>query len=146
MHEAMAQQDNRLLKERQILFLICHNFKISGHAKLLLTFNDLLRVQLKNDNVQGFYTKWDGVLLSMTQVPDEDLLENMYKKQLRFSEEWKPLMVLDLQRTVQKGEATSFSRLKEMVRRHVEKKIREAVKTGLFTGQQPGKETQEEIL
>ena len=38
-------------------------------------FNDLLRVQLKTDNVQGFDTKWGEVLVSMTKVPSEDTLD-----------------------------------------------------------------------
>ena len=38
------------------------SFKISGTGEALVDFNDLLRVQLKNDNVQGFDTKLDEVL------------------------------------------------------------------------------------
>ena len=77
-------------------------------------------------NVQGFDTKWDEVLLSMTKVPDEDILEICYKKQLQFAEELKPLMALYQQDTVQKGEAASYSRLKEMARWYVVQKIRDS--------------------
>ena len=34
----------------------------------LVDFQDLLRVQLINDNVQGFDTKWDEILFSVTKV------------------------------------------------------------------------------
>ena len=55
----------------------------------------------------------------------KDILENLYKKQLQ------PLMALYLQDPVQKGEAASYSRLKEMVRRDVEQKARDFFSTAL---------------
>ena len=77
-------------------------------------------MQLKNDNVQGFDTEWDEVPLSMTKVPDEDTLENLHRKQLHFSEELEPLMVLYLQDTVLKGVKACYSRLQHMVRGYFE--------------------------
>ena len=68
MEEQEAQQDNQFLKGRQIAYVIFDYLKTSGIGEALLYFNDLLRVQLKNDNVQVFDTKWDEVL-SMTGVP-----------------------------------------------------------------------------
>ena len=70
MEERKAQQDNRFLAGRQTAYMICDNFKISGTGEALLDFDDLSRVQLKNDNVQSFDTNVE-VLLSMTRVPDE---------------------------------------------------------------------------
>ena len=58
MEEGKAQQDNRFLNEKQIAHMIYDNIKTSGAGEALLDFNDLLRVQLKNDNVQGSDTKW----------------------------------------------------------------------------------------
>ena len=40
---------------------------ISGTEDALLDFKDLLKVQLRDDNVQSFDTMWDEVLLSMTK-------------------------------------------------------------------------------
>ena len=59
--------------------MICDYVKISGTGEALLDYNVPMRVQLEGDHVQGFDTKWDGVLLSMTQVPEEDLFENLFK-------------------------------------------------------------------
>ena len=53
--------------------MIHDNFKISGTSEALLDFNGLLGIQLKTDNVQGFDTKWNGALLSMTKVLGEDI-------------------------------------------------------------------------
>ena len=74
-----AQQDNRFLKGRQIDCMICDYFKISGTSEAPFDYNDLMRVQLKSDNMRGFDTKCDEVLLSMTEVPDEDLFEKIVK-------------------------------------------------------------------
>ena len=104
MEEQKAQQDNRFLKGSQFAYMINDNFKISGTGEALLDLNDLRRVLMNNDNVQGFDTKWDEVLRSMTKLPDEDVLDNVYKKQLHFFEGSKPFMALYLQNTVQKGE------------------------------------------
>ena len=73
MEQPKAQQDYRFLKGRQIADMIYDNCKISQLGEALLDFSGLLRVQLKHDNVQGFDSKWDEVLLSMTEVPDEDV-------------------------------------------------------------------------
>ena len=67
--EQKAPQDKRFLKGRQhCLHIFSVTFKFSGTGQALLDFNDLLRVQLKNDNVQDFDAKWDEVLLSMKKI------------------------------------------------------------------------------
>ena len=68
------------------------------HAKLFLTSTNLMRVQLKNDNVQDFDTKCDEVLLSMAKVPEKDTLEIFVQKQLQYLEELKPLTALQFAR------------------------------------------------
>ena len=37
-------------------------FKISGDNEAIFDMRDLSKVQLKNDNIQAFDTKWDEVL------------------------------------------------------------------------------------
>ena len=46
----------------------------------------------------------------MTTVPDEDTMENVYKKQLHYSEELKPLMALSAGYSPERGAAASYSR------------------------------------
>ena len=88
MEEQEAQQDNQFLKGRQIAYVIFDYLKTSGIGEALLYFNDLLRVQLKNDNVQVFDTKWDEVL-SMTGVPDGDFCGKQVQKLIHYSEDLK---------------------------------------------------------
>ena len=68
MEEQKAQQDNRFLKGRHVAYMFYVFFWISGTGEFLLYINDLLRVQLKNDNVQGFDTNWDEVLVPMQKI------------------------------------------------------------------------------
>ena len=65
MKEQKAQQDTRFLNGRQIAYMIGDNFKISGTSEALLDFNDQQGEHVKDDNLQGFDTKWDEVLLSL---------------------------------------------------------------------------------
>ena len=51
-------------------------------------------VALRNDNIQEFDTKWDEILLSMTQIPSDDILENLYKLRIRESEKLKTVLEL----------------------------------------------------
>ena len=83
-------------------------------AKLLLTSTTYR--EFSCENVQGIDIKWDEVLLSMTKVPDDDVLEKLHKKQLHFPEELKLLMSLYLQNTVQKGKPSTSSQLKQVRR------------------------------
>ena len=47
---------------------------------------DLFTVVLRNDDVQEFDSKWDGILLSLTKIPPDDILEGLYKSRIRESE------------------------------------------------------------
>ena len=47
----------------------------------------LFTIVLRNNDIQEFDTKWDGILLSMTKIPLDDILEGLYKLRIRESEE-----------------------------------------------------------
>ena len=57
MEEHKAPHKDRFLKGRQIAYMIYENFWTSGTGEALLDFNYLMRVTLKNDNIQGLGTK-----------------------------------------------------------------------------------------
>ena len=61
-------------------------FKIRGTSEALLDVTDLTKVTLKGDKVRGVNTKWDETVLSVKTIPDEEILEYVYKLQLRTSE------------------------------------------------------------
>ena len=61
----------------------------------------------------------------MKERPDDEILENLYYRQLQLSEQLKPLLSLYFQDTFQKGEPRDYTRLKTMVVWYFEQKIRE---------------------
>ena len=54
----------------------------------------LLSLTLRDDNVQEFDTRWDEVVLSMSKIPSDDVLESLCK--LRISESEQLKIVLEL--------------------------------------------------
>ena len=48
----------------------------------------------ENVDIQEFDSKWDGILLSMTKIPLDDILEGFYKLRIRESEKLKTVLEL----------------------------------------------------
>ena len=69
-------------------------FRVIGAHDTVLDYADLFSITLRNDNVQEFDTRWDEILLSMTKIPSDDILESLYK--LRIRESHQPKTALDL--------------------------------------------------
>ena len=63
--------------------MIYDYFRVTGAHDTVLDYADLFSVTLRNDNVQEFDTRWDEVLLSMSKIPSDDVLESLYKLRIR---------------------------------------------------------------
>ena len=74
--------------------MIYEYFRVTGANDSVENCADLFATALRNDDIQEFDSKWDGILLSMTQIPSDDILEGFYKLRIRESEKLKT--VLDL--------------------------------------------------
>ena len=77
LEEQKGQKEDLFLRGRQIACLIYEC--VTGANDSVENYADLFTVALRNDNIQEFDTKWDEILLSMTQIPSDDILENLYK-------------------------------------------------------------------
>ena len=55
----------------------------------VLDYADLFSVTHHEDYVQEFETRWDEVLLSMSKIPSDDILDSLYKLRIRESEQIK---------------------------------------------------------
>ena len=71
-----------------------------------------------------FDSKCDGILLSMTKIPSDDILEGLYKLRIRVSEKIKTVLELYDLETHQKKLGPDYHRLKAMVKRSIEQEIR----------------------
>ena len=66
-----------------------------------------------NDDVQEFDSKWDGIFLSMTKIPPDDILEGLYKLRIRESEKFKTVLGLYDLENHQKKIGPDYHRLKK---------------------------------
>ena len=83
-----------------------------------------LQSVLRNDDIQEFDPKWDGILLSMTKIPHYDILEGLYKLRIRESEKLKTVLELYDLEIHQKKLGPDYHRLKTMVKRSIEQNLR----------------------
>ena len=74
--------------------MIFYCFRVTGARDTAHDFADLFSITLRNDNVQDFDTRWDEILLSMTKIPSDDVLESLYKLRIRESDQLKTQLEL----------------------------------------------------
>ena len=78
--EQKAQKQDRFLRGGQIAYLIHEQFRVTGTDDSAENYTDLFTIVLRNDDIQEFDSKWDGILLSMTKIPHDDILEPFWLK------------------------------------------------------------------
>ena len=94
LEEQKAKKQERFFRGRQIAFLISEYFRVTGIHDSVENHADLFTIGLRNDDIQEFDSKWDGILLSMTKIPPDDILEGLYKLRIRESEKLKTVLEL----------------------------------------------------
>ena len=104
--------------------MIYEQFRVTGTDDSVENYTDLFTIVLRNDDVQEFDSKWGGMLLSMTKIPPDDILEGLYKLRIRESDKLKTLLELYDLETHQKKLGPDYHRLKTMVKRSIEQEIR----------------------
>ena len=124
LEEMKAQREDRFLRGIQIAYLIYEYFWVTGANDSFENYADLFTVVLRNDAIQEFDSKWDEILLSMTQIPSVDILESLYKLRIRESDKLKTVLELYDLETHQKKAGPDYHRLKAMVKRSIEQEIR----------------------
>ena len=124
LEEQEAQEEDRFLRGREIAYLICEYFQITGANDSVENYADIFTIVLRNDDIQEFDSKWDGILSSMTKIPSDDILEGLHKLRIRESEKLKTVLELDDLETHQKKFEPDHHRLKTMVKRSIEQNLR----------------------
>ena len=72
--------------------MIYDYFRVTGAHDTVLDYADLFSVNLHDDNVREFDTRWDEVLLSMSKIPSDNFLESLYKLRIRESDQLKTVL------------------------------------------------------
>ena len=91
--------------------------RVIGAHDTILDYADLFPVTLHDDNLQEFDTRWDDVLLSVSKIPSDDILESLYKLRIRESAQLKPVLELYDMEIHQKISMPNYQKLKTMVKR-----------------------------
>ena len=117
LEEQQAQKQDRFLRGRQISYLIYEYFRVTGAHDSVENYADLFTIGLRNDDIQEFDSKWYGILLSMTKIPPDDILEGLYKLRIQESEKLKTVLELYDLEIHQKKLGPDYHRLKTMVKR-----------------------------
>ena len=124
LEEQEAKKKDRFLRGRQIAYLIYDYFRVTGIHDSVENYADLFTISHRNDDIQEFDSKWDGILLSMTKIPLDDILEGLYKLRIRESEKLKTVLELYDLEIHQKKIGPDYHRLKTMVKKSIEQDIR----------------------
>ena len=124
LEEQKAQKEDRFLHGRQIAYLIYEYFRVTGANDSVENYADLFTIGLRNDDIQEFDSKWDGILFSMTKIPSDDILEGLYKLRTRESEKLKTVLELYDLEIHQKKAGHENHRLKTVVKRSIEQDLR----------------------
>ena len=87
--------------------MIFDYFQVAGANDSVENYADLFTVALRNDDI----------LLSMKQIPSDDILESLYKVRIRVSEKLKTVLELYNMEIHQKKAGPDYHRLKTMVKK-----------------------------
>ena len=119
LEEQKAQKQDRFLRGRQIAYLIYEYFRVTGANDSVENYADQFTISLRNDDIQEFDSKLDGILLSVTKIPPDDNLEVWYKIRIRESDKLKTVLELYDLEIHQKKAGPDYRRLKTMVKKKV---------------------------
>ena len=104
--------------------MIYEYFQVTGANDSVENYADLFTIALRNDGVHEFDSKWDGILLLMTKIPSDDILEGLYTLRMQESQKLKTVLELYELEIHQKKLGPDYHRLKTMVKRSIEQEIR----------------------
>ena len=124
LEEQKTHEEDWFLRGRQIAFMIYDYFRVTGAHDAVLDYADLFSVALHDDNIQEFDTSWDEVLLSMSKIPSDDILESLYKLRIRESDQLKNVLELYDMEIHQKTSVPHYQTLKTMVKRCIDQQLR----------------------
>ena len=124
LEEQEAQKEDQFPRGRQIAFMIHDYFRVTGAHDAVLDYADLFSVTLHDDNIQEFGTRWDEVLVSMSKIPSDNMLESLCKLRIRESAQLKTILELYDMEIHQKISMLNCQKLKTMVKRRKGQKLR----------------------
>ena len=99
-------------------------FRVTGVHDTVLDYAELFSITLRNDDVQDFDTRWDEILLSMTKISRDDILDSLHKLRIRESDQRKTVLELCDMKFIRRNRFPDYQKLKTMVKRSIDQKLR----------------------
>ena len=99
--------DGKMLNGRQYYYLILRELRRSDSAGAICSITDLIELKLRGDNLDQYQTEWDKRLLGIKNRPDDEILENLYRTQVKQSAQFKMTYALYVMETTQHGATAS---------------------------------------
>ena len=124
LEEQKAQKEDGFLRGRQTVFMIYDYFRGTDAHDTVSDYADVFSVTLHDDNVQEFDARWDEVLLSVSKIPSDDILESLYKLRIRESAQLKTVLELYDMEIHQMISMSKYQKLETMVKRSKNQKLR----------------------
>ena len=119
--EKMAKEvPSKMLKGRQITWLIYQKFTRPDAEIQIKNITDLVKIKMRGNNVRAFQNEWNESLLEQGERPSDTMLEALYLEQLENASQLNSMLALYRQDVTQKGETKSYQKLYSMVEVHLE--------------------------
>ena len=103
--------------------MIYDYFRVTGAHDTVLDYADLFTISLHHDDVRSSIRDGMTILLSMTKIPPDDVLESLYKLRIRESDQRKTVLELYDMEIHQKISKPNYQKLKTMVKRSIDQKL-----------------------
>ena len=131
--EERAQKDDRFLRGADCLHDLRAFFRATGACEAVQGLPDVFKMRLQNDHVQDIDTRWDQALSVASEIHTEMVLGGLYKSKLQDSVRLQTALAMYEQGNVRNNEPPSNSRLKTIVRCHIDQTMRTCVISELGT-------------
>ena len=89
------KKEDRCLRGRQMAHMTHECSRVVAYPReSILDFSDLMNVTLREDDIQGFDARWDEVLTSRKETPEDHILGSFYNMRIRESEQLETILAL----------------------------------------------------
>ena len=113
--EEKLSKEGKMLKGMQMAFMLKEFMKVHELEGALLDIDDLMQVQLRDNNLEGFLDVWENTLTGMAEVPKKPTLEIMFRRQMEKCIEFKSVLDLYELSVTQGGKPRDYDTLTSMV-------------------------------
>ena len=78
-----------MMTGRQAAWMVYEYMKTNAKAGALFDLNDLMSIRLKGDRLEYYWASWESTLTGMKKKPDDDTVETLFLKQVKYSDSMK---------------------------------------------------------